>query len=296
MSKLTIILLVSILISTILVLPVLAAPISIETYQGTPTVDGAKDEIYNYTPTYPIENYKDGADAGGKGSLNALWNSSTLYIYIESYDTTPWTDALEQSYLADCIEYFIDINNKRLDTFEYDDFTYIQLRIDNVGNVSGNNTGNSWALQPEVTDNVKFAIRNLNGKDLSGGYAIEMAFDIKAFGSLSEGKVIGFDIQIADVQGDSSTRAGQAFLGNSEKALLDTQYNIPTSLGANIILKGAVPVPAADTPATEAPATDAAAPVVVTTPAAQTADVAGISVLTAVIALAGITVISKRKA
>lgn len=232
------------MVTALLALPAFAAPLEIEVFKGTPVVDGVKDELYNYTTTYPIANKTSGSTGTTTGAMNALWDGNKLYIYIESYDTTPYTGALEQAYLADCIEYFFDLNNKRGDTFAYDDYTFIQLRIDNMGNVTGNNTGDSWILQPEVTDNVKFVIGYLNGKDLSGGYALEMSFDTSAFVTLSEGKTIGFDIQLADVE-DGSVRVVQAFIGNTETALLDTQYNTPTNLGANIVLKGALPVLAA---------------------------------------------------
>lgn len=228
-----------------LAIPVLAAPVVIETYKARPVIDGKKDDIYKNTPTYPIENFTAGSTGNTKGALNILWEGNTLYFYIESYDTTPWTGEITEPHLADCIELFLDLNNQRGDNFNYADFSYIQLRINNSGVITGNNTGDSWTLQPEVTDNVKCAIGFLNGKDLSGGYAVEASFDVSNFTVLSEGKEIAFDIQIADIQGDNTVRAVQVFLGNTETSLLDTQYNTPKNCGASIQLKGTIPEPPA---------------------------------------------------
>ncbi len=58
----------------------------------------------------------------------------------------------------------------------------------------------------------------------------------------------------------------------------------------------AAPEVVTEAPVTEAPAVDAEAPVVVvTTPAAQTADIAGIAILAAVVALVGVAVVSKKR-
>jgi hypothetical protein len=239
-------------------LPTLAAPLPIEVFNGKPVVDGAKDELYNNTTTYSINNFKPGADQGATGTLNALWSDTTLYFYVEANDTTPFSDNTNADYLVDCVEFFFDINNKQQDNFNYDDKSYLQIRFDPgvPSRITGNNSGDGWAITPEVMDNIKIAFRNLNGKDLSGGYALEFSFDVKAFTKLKEGQVMPFEIQLADVsKGDGTVRDGMAYLGNSAKELLDTQWNTPTSCGALLTLKGAVPAPAAETepePAAEA--------------------------------------------
>lgn len=260
---------VAILALTLIAVSVLPAaavdPLIVETYKGTAVVDGKKDEIYNRVPSYKIENFTSGSTANTTGVVYTLWDGNTLYFYIESYDTTPWTGDIIEAHICDCIELFIDLNNKRGDDFNYDDASYVQLRVNNRNEITGNNTGDQWILQPEVTDNVKTAVGYLNGKDLSEGYAIEVSFDVSAFTTLSEGKEMAFDIQLADVQDDNTVRAVQAFLGNNEKELLDTQWNTPKNCGATIVLKGPAPEPepepvpepetAANEPTTPSPAT-----------------------------------------
>lgn len=59
-----------------------AAPLDIEVFKGTPTVDGVKDELYNYTPTYSIENYTESSKGVTKGTLNALiirWKEASRF-------------------------------------------------------------------------------------------------------------------------------------------------------------------------------------------------------------------------
>lgn len=279
-------------LAAVLALPALAAPLVIETYKAKPVVDGYKDAVYENTPTYPINNFTAGSTGNTTGAINMLWDGNTLYFYIESYDTTPWTGEITEAYLCDCVELFLDLNNQRGDNFNYEDASYIQIRFNNAGEITGNNTGDQWILQPEVTDNVKCAIGYLNGKDLSDGYAVEVSFDVSKFTTLSEGKEIAFDIQLADVQGDNTVRAVQAFLGNTETALLDTQWNTPVNCGAAIVLKGPLPEPPA--PETEAPQTaDVAQTPVVKSP--QTADFALYMAITAFASSLGLVYFKKQK-
>lgn len=272
-------------------IPALAAPIVIETYKAKPVIDGKKDEVFENTPTYPINNFTANSTGDTTGALNILWEGNTLYFYIESYDTTPWTGEITEPHLCDCVELFLDLNNQRGDNFNYADFSYVQLRINNAGLITGNNTGDQWYLQPEVTDNVKCAIGFLNGKDLSGGYAVEASFDVSNFTELSEGKEIAFDIQFADVQGDNTVRAVQVFLGNTETALLDTQYNTPKNCGAAIVLKGPVPEPPA--PETEPPET--AGDATPSVPSPQTSDFAVYMAILALVSSLGLMYFKKHK-
>ncbi|MFP4058922.1 MAG: PKD domain-containing protein [Bacteroidales bacterium] len=152
------------------------------------------DGVINETTWNNLNAYDINRHVGGNiddeydlsGTYKITWDEDNLYILIEAYDETMFSDPELNPWESDNIELFFDWNNAKTPYFEDDDY---QMRI-------------VWDL-PELNcmpGNTNYAFTSNPTND---GYICEMAIpwnDFELFGA-GEGMEFGFDVQLTDNDG-----------------------------------------------------------------------------------------------
>ena len=155
---------------------------------GTPVIDGVRDEIWDATNKYAINNPKEGGFSNFIGVFSALWDEDNLYFYIDVYDdilnadgALPWN--------TDCVEIFIDEKNEK--NKKYDDNDY-QLRVNKDNVKSGLGRGaDTFYSEVKITD---------------FGYSVEAKIPMISI-KPSNNRVIGLDLQITDMLNETIKRS-----------------------------------------------------------------------------------------
>ena len=189
----------------------------IEAAQGTPTIDGNKDSLYNKGTTALVEtvtwSYEYSKPTDVTGKVNVVWDQNAMYVYAEIKDPTgPYTGYnLEKPgnlWRNDGITVFVDVMDTKTGTNNYEVLTPLSfmVMIDASGTVVVKDSGENVC-----TD--EFAGYEVKTKKISGGYVIEAKipwyFMVQTM--VKEGKTIGFDIQINDSFNDTVGRQAQVY-------------------------------------------------------------------------------------
>lgn len=154
--------------------------------KGSVVVDAKEDSIWKEVKAVPLTIRTGNAKAEAKGKL--LWDDEYLYAYVEVADEN-LDSSSAQAHEQDSIEFFIDENNNKSDSYEADDKQY-RINFLNEQSYNGEkcNAANSISKTRITGDNK--------------GYVVEAAFrwtDIVP----EEGDRIGFEMQINDGEGGS---------------------------------------------------------------------------------------------
>lgn len=152
-----------------------------------PTIDGVLDDVWNTTTTietdYTFENQdKDKGIVNATGIARLLWDDNYLYYNIIVDDPNP-TRGTNSNWQCDNVEVFLDQNYNQTETYEADDGQY---RIGHDGERSGKTL--TWDLS---------ALEEYAAKINDDHYVVEGKIKINHV-NLIEGRVMGFDIQVAD--------------------------------------------------------------------------------------------------
>jgi hypothetical protein len=279
----------------VLTLPA-AAIVNVTANKATIVIDGVKDDDY----AGPIAVASRMRDENGEypqepnvATAQAwfAWDSTALYFYIDVTDKTPNHD----DFNAESVEIFLDLESGQGEADEAsDDKPFWQLRVspndpETLGGYSRDDGGANWSTSA-FEDLVEWKlIPKNNYKD---GYIIEMKVGVPSFSKFTEGKVIPFDLQVCDnSQGDG--RDGQMFLDSIGEGIHDNErWHVAAYLMGRLTLGPKYEAPAAAVVEPEAPvvaAPEAPKP----PPAVRTGD-AGIMILVAVMAAAGIVILRKK--
>jgi len=285
-----------------LALPAMAVNLPV-TPKATITIDGYRDDGYSESFHFDTR-MEEWPREGATGTVWTAWNEDYLYLYFEVDDTTPYHDH-EWVWYCDCIEIYIDWNNaggKEVDRSS-DAEPYWQVRIASAPRsedgvqITGETEGNFEATSGNF-DAIKFVVRGLNGTDLTGGYAIEVAVPVKeAPGvTLSEGKTITVDFQVSDDRDGEND--SMAFLPGDERGQM---YHMPDACAGVLTLGPPLPEPepeqaaevAEDAPAAVDSVSDAA-PVAPAATSPNTGDGMAICIFL-IFAAAAVTVAAKKQ-
>jgi len=282
----------------VLAIPAMAAPITITAPKGTPSaIDGVKDDVYSDFIELAFVNQPDGAG----GRIAVAWDDDNLYFYVIVDDTTPFHDN-DTDWQTDNVEFFIDWNNHKSDQIQNDDQPFWQARIHSApgANAYGITAHANERWNPSDFEAITFVVVPKSGADLSNGYIIEAAFPRSAVEggmTLTEGKVLGFDVTISDAHDDFDRYSTAFFFDHDAVGMEGNMWQNPSALKALLVLGAAPPPPVV---VEEAPAVvDAPAPVVAApvapAPAPATADPVSLIVLGSIISAAGVIIAKKRK-
>ena len=287
------------LLLSVIAMPALAQhQITITAPKGTPAaIDGVLDDVYSDFIALDFVNNPNGAN----GKAAVAWDDDNLYFYVMANDTTPFHDN-ETDWQTDNVEFFVDWNNNRGFSIDNDDEPFWQARIHSKPGINdfGITAHANGRWNPEDFHAINYVVVPQSGSDLTNGYIIEAAFPKSAVEggmTLTEGKILGFDITISDAHDDFDRYSTAFFFDHGEHGMGDDMWQNPEVLKALLVL-GAAPAapvveeaPAATPDEAPAPAPAQAAPA----PAPRTADPITLIALGSIISAAGIAIARKRK-
>ena len=170
---------------------VLAAAES-EALKGVAVVDGEMEDawkeakVMEATIIQPTSKMENPATA----KVRAMWSEKYLYVYAEVTDTKLNKDPAQKPWEVDSIEFFMDENNGKTEKYDSDDSQY-RVDFENVRTAGGGG---------RLVNFKESAV-----KKTDTGYIVEAALPFKI--PVTEGKTIGFDIQVNDDPG-SGKREG----------------------------------------------------------------------------------------
>lgn len=272
-----------IIMAAILATSVSAADVNFNAAKGTAVIDCVKDDVYLAADEIVIA-FGATADTSS-GKAWAVWDDKALYFYAEIADKTLSTAKHVDNtvWQRDSCEFYVDFTNAHEDT----DITTINAGQYTTGLPYTN--GEFWGGYG-LHWNTNSAQSTYKTKVVDGGWVVETMIVYGSDFKPASGTVIGFTMAINDDADDADGREYQMMIS-------DGQANAWSTTGAfydRLTFSEAAYVP--PVVETEAPATEAAveAAPTETTPAAQTSDFAGITVLISMVTLAGIA-ISKKK-
>ncbi len=153
-------------------------PAIAEAVQGTPTIDGKIDEIWNTAKTININNYSLGS--GATGTAKILWDNKNIYVLAEVKDPV-LSKASNNSYEQDTVEIFLDENNHKSTAYEADD-VQVRTNFDNEKTITdGLSTDRFTSATAKTAD----------------GYLVEFAIP-STLGGFKANQIVGFDAQVND--------------------------------------------------------------------------------------------------
>ena len=166
-----------------------AAPQMAYAVRGQTIVGTFDKEAYADAEVIEVSNQMT-AHNGATANAWVMWNDGALYLLAEVMDSTYSTDA-EHVHEQDSIEIFLSNDNTRTYAYQPGD---IQLRFNRNEVHTYGSTGTIAGLDYAVQDN-------------GDHYLVEVRIPLE--GDVSEGRVIGFDLQVNDAWGTPASR--QAF-------------------------------------------------------------------------------------
>ena len=154
---------------------------TVQAIKGTPVIDGKIDELWKKAPRILTDRWVDEGSSladdeqPATAFVRCLWDDGHLYCLAEVRDSKIST-AGGDAWQRDSVEFFIDGNLSRGETYDADDAQY---RTDADGETSFG----------ESTDSENYKSAVTRTKD---GYIVEACIKLKT----GEGKKIGFDVQV----------------------------------------------------------------------------------------------------
>lgn len=266
------------LVAGAMLIPVSAEAKSTNILKGTPTFDGAVDDIYTQSMTYDLDNFgfyvwgDTTAATDQTATAYMLWDESYLYIAIKVKDSTFFPAADPTSWQNDSAEmWFVDEDMK--------------FKIHECGDGTGFFVGtDADGATPFDFTKAKQAVAKTDD-----GYSVEIELPMN---KLAAGKTFTFSLQVNDVtaaDGSSGSASGSQNADAQLTCVADAAVTTAIETEAAPETTAAPAAVAADTAAAETAAPAAAAT------AAQTSDNL-IAVFAAIAAIAaGFVVFNKKK-
>ena len=229
------------------------------------------------------------------------WDKDYLYfLEIRKDDVVNLSGNGVEPYLTDGVLVFLQIadNDNAINPDGYSDHIFYSVGKD--GAIGGDVMVRVCDETASGRETIAAEGAKISSALTSDGYIVEIAFPWSIFqqkvpdykGPVA-GDVIGFSLVVHDSDEKDTTGFVKQFCWAYIPEIIPAGgYDFG---GWGELQLVAAPEVVTEAPVTEAAATDAA-PVDTTTPAAQTADIAGIAVLTAVVAFIGVAVVSKKRA
>ena len=152
-------------------------------YKGTPKIDGDEDPIWEFATQIKTETpiqVSGTVYAAAYANVKLLWDETAIYVWADVYDpllnkanANPW----EQ----DSVEFFVDENNHKTPYYESDDVQY-RVNYENTQTFGTNGSAQNFVTSTKITP---------------FGYTVEAKVYMRTI-TLSEGMIIGFDVQVND--------------------------------------------------------------------------------------------------
>jgi len=148
---------------------------------GTPKIDAEMDDVWKNTEEYITDSYV----AGTKGKVayakfRVLWDEESIYVWAEVHDNY-LSKGNPNAWEQDSIEIFIDEDNSKKTSYDDNDAQY-RVSFDNRQSYGSGASAKYFVTATKKTD---------------FGYIVEAQVKMKSR-KLSEGTIIGFDIQVND--------------------------------------------------------------------------------------------------
>ena len=159
---------------------------------GTPTIDGKIDDIWKDVPRMHVNREIEehdgltGDETASTAWVKCLWDDGHLYCLAEVTDSKIATDGGED-WQKDSVEFFVDANLSRVDSYDVDDAQY---RTDATGNGTAGPNNDIANYETAVTKT-------------ETGYIVEARIKISK-DNLKAGQKIGFDAQVNNDTGDGT--------------------------------------------------------------------------------------------
>jgi len=152
-----------------------------------PTIDGAKDPVWNEASSVTTSKLIQGSDTGTSAKVYQLWKGQYLYVLADVTDATPDSTS-PNAYERDSVEIFTDPGNAKNGSYRADD---AQMRIGANGDVSFGGGDTEAAQQARLQDAVSTT---------DHGYIVEARIDLKD-GNTGIGAFEGLDYEVNDGAG-----------------------------------------------------------------------------------------------
>lgn len=156
--------------------------------KGSPTIDGAVEDLWDICETYKLEKYKNGsADKNAKAEFKTMWDEDNLYFLVTVKDKILSTKG-EKPWFKDSIEIYVDEGNeKSKDGWDTNDGQY---RID-VDNEFTHNTRKGGGYDQRTLVHTV--------QKTEDGYILEVKFPwVIKKEIVKAGSTIGLEMQIND--------------------------------------------------------------------------------------------------
>lgn len=219
-SKLSIFLLVIIYVLATAVTVLANEPLKAETTFGTAVIDGQNtDGEWDEVPEYPINKFKTGVkkDESFKASFKVKFDGQYLYVFIDVKDTTvSKRPGGVVNNGQDRITTYIDYSNAGQGDYNDPYLKQYQVTTNRFGDV-----GQYDCAPYDLDNNIEYKIADTNT-----GYTTEYKLNLEGITKekVTADKVIGFDIQVSDMDTNSNSVRLGAYGWNDEndKAWYDT--------------------------------------------------------------------------
>lgn len=165
-----------------------------EVPQGTPTIDGELDEVWESAKPVPLTIVTGSPQASG--TVRMLWDGEYLYEYFQVTDPDINKES-PNAYEQDSVEVFVDQNNAKTGAYEEDDSQY-RVNFDNEASFNGTNcTAENLLSATAQTDagyNVELAIRWIGEAPKAGSFlGLELQINDGASGGTRIGTISWYD-------------------------------------------------------------------------------------------------------
>ncbi|XEC92632.1 endo-1,4-beta-xylanase [Paenibacillus tarimensis] len=157
--------------------------------KATPDIGSFDDAVWSITPEMITQTWVEGENSA-TASVRALWDEQFLYVQAKVSDPL-LSDASVNPWEQDSVELFVDLNNRKTDSYEAEDGQY-RVNFNNTASFGSTTVQEGFLSAAKVVE---------------GGYIVEAAIPIAGHG-LGKDSVIGFDVQVNDDAGGTGRRSG----------------------------------------------------------------------------------------
>ncbi|WP_171074929.1 endo-1,4-beta-xylanase [Nonomuraea basaltis] len=174
----------------------------------TPVLDGVAEAAWRAAPEIRTATWIQGT-SGATAKVRSLWSGSTLYVLAQVTDPV-LSEESANPWEQDSVEIFVDPGNGKTKGYTDDDGQY---RV----SFSGRQTVGGTFDAAGVKDNLSAV-----AKVVPGGYVVEAAIRLPTV-TLTEGTLLGFDVQVNDATGTARTGA-VTWNDSTGRSYLDTSH------------------------------------------------------------------------
>lgn len=187
---LTAILITAVIISVFTTNIIAAAKPTENIKRGSAVIDGYIDEIWDYVDEMVLDRFSIEGDTTASGYAKMLWDDENLYAIVVITDTTK-NNETEALHTEDCLEVFIDLDNKK--TTSYSEHNQFRFLYDIISPIGMRNLEN---ISDNATDYIEITGREPN--DTQYIYEFKINYKIGIDFKLTENMEIGIDFGYDD--------------------------------------------------------------------------------------------------